>query len=560
MVRSWCLSMLVLGLTCTAARAEEPPAFARDARFKRPVSLSRERICLGELVERIRGLTGAPIEVDDGQAPVSGMPLTVHLEEQPVREVLAGLRELLATPYLFWSWEEKPDGSYRLRPSAAPSVAAARARKAASERFVADFRELCAAARGPEAQLEAQAKLHPEFLFSPRDYPDRLAFVRALTNQQVNKIVAGEKVELRAEELPAEARKVLRLGIISPLPPDQEPKSGSLEISWQGGSPAATRPRLPFQVTLGPVLWLQSNQGKTNFFGGVLWDRGWLRQIAPEWQASGSPVIQDWFKRRATEMKDPEPLTASSVAGITLEAARRRHLNLLVNFEGSASGQFASLPLPAATPDTPCYLVTYFNLTWKKQGELNLLRSKAAITNPAPLAFAWRALSPLRRALDRNQGYPDLPTLVKLSQLSEAELMELLPEFGGVNINTDQLRERGVWRAILSFYRLLPADAQKQLLAGKEVLFGKAPAEAKTALGDAAEAYHRMVVERLLKEGETAAVRFFIEPADIMAPGPNGRLLKEPGRQLVWEVRFPSGQVLRRLYPLQSRPASGDQL
>lgn len=353
MVRCWLLSTLLLGLTGSAVRAEEPAAFARDVRFSRPVSLSRERISLGELVEKIRSRTGAPIEVDDGQAPVSGMPLTVHLEEQPARQVLAGLRELLATPYLSWSWEAKPDGNYRLRPSAAPGVAASRARRAASERFAVDFRALYAAAHTPAAQLEQQVKLHPEYLLSPRDYPDRLAFVQALTAQQVDKIVAGEKVELRAEELPPDARKVLRLGTISPLPPEEEPKSGSLQLSWQGGSPAEARPRIPTDITLGPVLWLESNLGKTNFFGGTLWDRNWLRQIAPEWQAHGSPVIQDWLKRQVKEMKDPEPLTASSAAGITLEAARRRHLNLLVDFAGSDSEQFASIPLPTAAPDNP---------------------------------------------------------------------------------------------------------------------------------------------------------------------------------------------------------------
>jgi hypothetical protein len=138
--------------------------------------------------------------------------------------------------------------------------------------------------------------------------------------------------------------------------------------------------------------------------------------------------------------------------------------------------------------------------------------------------------------------------------------MELLTEFGDVNLNTDQIGEHGVWRAILTFYRLLPPEAQKQLLAGNEVLFGKAPAEAKTALGNAGEAYHRKVVERLEAEGEAAGIRFLIEPAEIQAPGPNGRPQKEPGRQLVWEIRFPSGQVVRRSYPLQSRPTSDDQL
>jgi hypothetical protein len=243
-----------------------------DARLERPVTLSGERVYLGELLDRIRAQAGVPVSVDDRREAVSGLPLTVHLEARPAREVLSGLQELLSHRFLNWSWETGQDGEYVLTPSAAPAEAARQARKAAAVRFHGDLRELYVLARGDAGAREAKAReratLFPGHMVDAR----RVALLQSIPSEGIEALVKGEEVVLPGPRLSAEARQALRLGITSPLP---EPAEGLLQIRWQDDPPGPRKFRTRLRG-LGPVLYLRTVDMATNFLGGTLWDQEWL--------------------------------------------------------------------------------------------------------------------------------------------------------------------------------------------------------------------------------------------------------------------------------------------
>jgi hypothetical protein len=85
-------------------------------------------------------------------------------------------------------------------------------------------------------------------------------------------------------------------------------------------------------------------------------------------------------------------------------------------------------------------------LARKQHGKLHLLRPIASLTNPREGLGSWIETQALRKATERGDGYPDLPTLLRFSELNYAQLVHLLPEYGDVNINADQLDEGRVWR------------------------------------------------------------------------------------------------------------------
>jgi hypothetical protein len=110
-----------------------------------------------------------------------------------------------------------------------------------------------------------------------------------------------------------------------------------------------------------------------------------------------------------------------------------------------------------------------------------------------------------------------------------------------------------VWRALLTFVRLLPEPTRKRVLDGAPVAYQDAPPAARKALDDTRENHFQKLVA-LLNDGVGAAtLRFSLEPESVAGQ-------EKPGRLLVVEIRLPDGRRYRRADALQAYRPTGDLL
>ena len=70
--------LLLLAAAAPARAAGVEERMAKDQRLDRPVSLTGERVYLGELLETASTQAGVPLSADDRRSPVSGVVLTAR--------------------------------------------------------------------------------------------------------------------------------------------------------------------------------------------------------------------------------------------------------------------------------------------------------------------------------------------------------------------------------------------------------------------------------------------------------------------------------------------------
>lgn len=536
LLRSALFLWLALVLPAAAAAEELFPA---DPRLSRPVTSTAPRARLGQYLENLSQEAGVPLKVQEPGGALSGKPVAVIIRERPLREVLAAFRTLFSTPFRRWDWKVAGDG-YVL----APDGDTRDGRAAVEKRFRADLATYCEILRSIGARRVRLIKEHPELFPGGKEEGPYGELIRALTAEQVRDLVEGRELKLVAANLPARAAEALFCGRVPD--PGEAPPDGTLWQAWLG-TPETWH-------TAGPGVWLRNSGGsQVGLFGGSRWLGGFLRKEQPGWDYLDAFRLRAFYEHPRGPEDQPARVERAPTEEVLRQTAEEARISLVVDLHGVMLGTHSGPIIYPNAADALPFLSRYFECQYGREGPIGLLRPlNTAVDGPGGLV-SWEELKRFREAVSRSGGFLDIPTLMRIGELSYAQLISLIPDYESVNVNTDQLREGGVWRAILAFFRTLPEAERERVLRGEAVPFSAAPEASQAALKDANEDYHRMVVAKLQANPE-ARVALRIEDAVIRVLNQPGQPEMQPGRNLVWEIRYPDGKVTTRKYPLQKLP------
>jgi hypothetical protein len=128
--------LLLTALAFGQTAAVEPPIDMKmrqaDVRLNMPVSLSADRIYLGELLEMLSAKTHVLLSIDENDS-FSGVPITCELKQLPLANVMNSLWSLLGSQNGFWEWKAERGETatyYNLHPTAAVRKTSERSRQA----------------------------------------------------------------------------------------------------------------------------------------------------------------------------------------------------------------------------------------------------------------------------------------------------------------------------------------------------------------------------------------------------------------------------------------------
>ncbi len=302
-VNYWLPGLLVFALAVApAAPSGQPEAktapptgaerlFPDDERLDRGVSVRMPRAYLGELLEALARKGKVRLELERPQDPPGGIQLVARVKEQSLRSIMAALRDLLSQPFNRWSWRPPTQArdAYTLRCERSHAAAAAAARQAALERWIADalvYHELRAL---PAPERRAAAARRPDLLGPGRYDPDLAALLGTLGRSDLERVLKGQEVPLDSGNLSGPARTAFdrQLQRAVPLPAGSSQPLAAFTAKWDSDN-------------LGPVLSLRIGRGMQNAFGGGQWDIGWRKSLGDGWRDLSCGTPARWSTRAAT--------------------------------------------------------------------------------------------------------------------------------------------------------------------------------------------------------------------------------------------------------------------
>ncbi len=536
-------SVWLLLLCGSPALAEDPrPAlFPQDQRLDRKITLQKWRVYLGEFLELLSARSGVPLKVDTAKAPVDGIELSVCLRDQPVREVMGALVGLLEQKANRWEWQANQEGTrYTLRYQRSPAETVAAARKAVAEEWARDVREFYATARLVEPARAERAALRPDLfpqgmLASGR--PDLLA---ALSPEQLEAVLRGTRVTFDPNRLPPTQRRALSLGISGELAGGG--KQAAFLVRWDEDRP-------------GPILWLENGNGTSaSVVGGVRWDRNWMRRELAGWITQYSDGVYEFHQQRQKQPLDPDlgrPLTgdALTVFEWLKQLSEIQPLNFLADpVIPSGGGTFGGAWIGRTVEQSMQALVFSTGLVEKRHGSIHLLRHRSAGVNPRSGLVSWSFIRKLRETAKRHDGYLDPATLAELSRLREPQLHSLAGEFPSADYTL--LRP---FRGVCRFLDALTPETRARLTRPEGLPFRDAGMVARAALAEDPDPRSQQELELLTARGNDASVALRLETRERRS----ARLPPDAPPQrvplVIWEVRVPGEQPLRRGFALSRR-------
>ena len=221
------LTVVVSGQTV----AVEPPIDRKmrqaDVRLNAPVSLSADRMYLGELLENLSAKTHVALSIDENES-FSGVPITCDLKQLPLADVMNALWSLLGSQNGRWEWKAdlgETATHYTLRPNAAVRNTLERSKKAMQAALEAQAdRMVTMAFLSPEERKAAgesfAASVAKENPALARTYFARYddseehwnavrLFADVLTPDQRRRTLRGEKIDIPFAALNAEYRQLV---------------------------------------------------------------------------------------------------------------------------------------------------------------------------------------------------------------------------------------------------------------------------------------------------------------------------------------------------------------
>lgn len=530
-----CLVSPVLGQTKPGS-----VLFAEDPRLSRPVTVSRARIYLGELLDQVSSDSGVPLTVDESKGEVGGIQLAVYLRERPVREVMKAIQELFTSRFDQWEWQSasRQAAGYVLRHQCSPLAASGNARQELMRTWAADLVSIHEIALLPDEQRAVRARSRPDLF--PRGFPTGAAgiydLLARLKRSDIDAVLRGAVVPIDTDQSSPRAAESLKFG------QSNESQNTGLRV----------RPGFYMEwseIGLGPLLLLRNRSGvATNAVGSRVWDDTWLKSQVPGWQVASDPVPQRFFQQKVA--RDPAagaPLAAAALPAWLKQIAEKQPLNLLVDLVRPRPRETIGAAWLGRTPEqTLLALVVGAALNEKQSGEIHLLRDRSAVIHPRSHLVAWKEIKALRKAADRNDGYLDFPQLLQLAGLTNEQLAGLAEEFPDAHAAIQE------WRPIFAFYNHLIPVWQAQVRSPNGIRFADTGLLARAALLEGPDPRRLRGLD--LIDREPAQVRVFIG-LETMPPrmGRDRKPVEREGRELIWEVRVPGGSTHRRGYRLAPR-------
>lgn len=490
------------------ARTKLPRLFARDARLDQRISLIERRVYLGELLDRISAQSGVKLSAPDTPSPISGMELGVSSNAVELRELMAGMAELLTYPHSPFRWVagtgERPE--YTLVHPRSLKEAALRTRGEMLEHWSRDVRAYRDLALLPEPKRTQQAAAYPHLIFAPDRYDWRKA---------------APLVNLTPQELAAILRSAAEVGGLVPAKDAND----------------ATRP------SDGPrVLWNTQNLGPmlysgVNLVGGSLWDHHWMEREMPGWLDPRHAEPLAWVMRKRKGGYPGEDGGNGPIDEWVERAGKQQGLNILAE-QGRHWEVVGPMWFGKDPEHTPIAMVSR-DAHLRRTSGLNLLRHQSAIADLREYLVSWRELRQLRAVAQKVDFLPP-EQLVALSRYNPRQrdwLNERVP--GSYSPHLEE------WRPIFEFYTSLPEELRIRLGREEGLRVSELPEAARKLLDPKDDPQNRKGFADLRKSEAVARVVLQFRPVE---PSPSSPQTRPRSRRIDWKVIIPGGKVIGALY------------
>lgn len=433
---SLCLLALLTAAVASAAPAqrvrtgESRADLDRDPRLARPISVSRYRMYVGELLERITRETGVSLQTDERNQPLSGYELALVVHERPAWEVLDAIARMYAYPPERWYWSKSTRNGAALYTLHNTLTAAdlLRLREQQGVSFVlGDFRRKKSFYALSVPQRAQVAQTDP--LLKPLDNPQAegaFSFLGALQEGQVRAIIQGTPLTIPADRLTPQQRRYLvdnfdQQNARERMSPEVlEGKRPPLELR----ADQVTEATIVRDDSMGGLfaVALKLGNSKTLLLGGFSLLKALREQPSTAWRITDELASAPQQGVPAPERKArPDELAVQndSPDRVLERLGQTGKLNLVYDRPVMRTFLFYrvyGVKLEGELPEVLQRLETQ-NLIWKRKAPFFEFRLADWLGNRRDVLVPWPQLRKLRETVRANQGYPNLDALIQLATL-----------------------------------------------------------------------------------------------------------------------------------------------
>jgi hypothetical protein len=399
----------------TSAAASTSPDLDSDARLSAPVTLSRSRMLVGELLEQLSQETGVTLEAAERSGPIGGYELALSVSSRPAREVMTAIRELYSAPPDRWYWERRGTGRstrYILHNTVSPAALQRARREAIDGYLLSKLQKRVAFLALSEADRAKAAANDPELALLNRPLSAGLtSFTARLSPEQTQRVIQGERFTIPLEAFTPEQRAfVAELFQKSNLPP---PADGGFPVSRA----RVERFEDTIMVNLGPL-------GAIGIVGGTPLLKELHARASSSWSASEpstrqksevipAPGVPHTPEELALRFDRPDRILAR------LSRLSRRDF---IYDRRPGTDQIGSMSRLAGTLEEVLANLRQLGLTGRISGEMLLFRPSDWQAFDGTQACPWSVVRELRGIAADRRGYFDLEGLLKLSTLTKEQL------------------------------------------------------------------------------------------------------------------------------------------
>ena len=446
--------MLCLMALLTAAVASAAPAqrvrtgesradLDRDPRLARPISVSRYRMYLGELLERITRETGVTLQTDERHQPLSGYELALVVHERPAWEVLDAVARMYAYPPERWYWSKTTrngTATYTLH-NTLTAADLLRMREQQAVSFVlGDFRRKKNFYALSAPQRAQAALVDP--LLKPLDSPQAegaFSFLGALPEGQVRAIIQGTPYTLPADRFTPQQRRYL----VDHYEQHNARERSNPEVLEGKRPPFELRAD---QVTEATVVRddsmgglfavaLKLGNSKALLLGGFSLLKALREQPSTAWRITDELASAPLQVLPAPERKArPDELAVQndSPDRVLERLGQAGKLNLVYDRPVMRTFLFYrvyGVKLEGELPEVLKRLEGQ-NLIWKRKDPFFEFRLADWLGNRRDVLVPWPQLRQLRETVRANQGYLNLDALLQLAALRPEQQEYLRADYG----------------------------------------------------------------------------------------------------------------------------------
>lgn len=451
---------------CDPIRVEEGADLRSDSRLQEPVTITRPRIYLGELCERLSSRQGVTLRVDDHQGPVSGISLVVRIKDRPLSAVMNAVTALLSSKFDQWQWQASKSGGYTLYHQVTPEAKAKRAQAEIVGQWAADVRAYYAIARGTPSARSAAAAKRPDLFPQGTLESGKPELIASLAPDELERILQGGPIALELSGLTPAARQAMNLGV-SGLPPLEVGRSKpAFFVRW-------------LDKNVGPTLWVRNSHGiSANLVGGSGWDDAWFQSRKDGWRYPGAAEAEDQRRRMADrDFTVGMPSGEKSTVEWLYREAERQKWDLIADPVHPRLEQIAHAWHGLTSEQAINALIVRGRLAWKRSNGIHLFREQTDAVQPRRHLVSWSQIRSLRQVCSENEGYLTIDKLIEASRLNEAQLTSLREEFPDLSF-----AELRAWSPLFRFYEQLVPERRERLASTEGLLLRDAGITAREAL------------------------------------------------------------------------------